>query len=141
MFAIVPAASAADAPDSCAVAKIISVGEIALADWRILHLDGIREPVKETQEWVDKVRQALQELTDQCQLALEDISTDRQGRVSAQAYAPDVKGGKIWLQGEMLKRGPASVYPPTGDEAPLDDLRVLEAEARRTKTGIRAEDA
>src|SRR5271170_7750246 len=97
LLAVVPAAAATppDASDSYAAVKIISGNEIALADRRILHLEGIEEPFAETQEWRDKARQALRELTEGHKLAPEDVSTDRYGRLTAQAYALDAKDNKI----------------------------------------------
>jgi len=141
LLMIVPAiAVTPETPDLYAVAKILSGNEIALADQRILHLEGIEEPLKETPIWRDKARQALQELTEGRKLELGDISTDRYGRVAAQAYVLDAKDGKIWLQGEMLKRGLAFVYLPSGEEARLDEMRTLEAAAWRAKAGIWADD-
>jgi endonuclease YncB( thermonuclease family) len=48
---------------------------------------------------------------------------------------------KIWLQGEMLKRGLAFIYPPTGLEAELEAMLVVEARARRAGEGIWVDDA
>jgi endonuclease YncB( thermonuclease family) len=121
-------------------AHATSGNEVALADGRVLHLDGIEQPFAGG-AWRDRARDALQNLITGKQIAFENTATDRYGRLSAEAYALDAAGKKTWLQGEMLKAGLAFVYPPTGFEAQLDEMLALEAAARRARAGIWSDEA
>jgi endonuclease YncB( thermonuclease family) len=132
-----PAGAAAQTPVTIYNATAaISGGELALADGRILRLEGIEPPFADTENWRNKARQALNELTAGRQLITDEILTDRYGRITGQVYALDAGGHKNWLQGEMLRRGLAFVYPPAGNETRLDDMRTAETAARRAGTGI-----
>jgi len=134
-------AQANDAPDTPAIADIISGDEIKLTDGHLLYLAGVKTPLAQTKEWQKKARQVLRDLTAGRRPFLEDGITDRYGRMAAQVYAVDAQNNKIWLQGEMLKRGLVFLYPPTGFEARLDEMRALEAAARQAKTGIWSDNA
>jgi len=123
--------SPARAQTSFYAASVDSGDEIVLNDGRILHLHGIAGPFAQNGEWPDKARKFLAELTENRALEIENETTDRYGRICAQVYALDTNGNKIWLQGEMLRQGLAFVYPPTGDEARLDEMLAAEEAARR----------
>jgi endonuclease YncB( thermonuclease family) len=120
-------------------AHATAANEITLADGRVLHLEGIGQPFPGG-AWRGAAQKFLQDMMAGKQIAFEDAPMDRYGRLSAESYALDASGKKIWLQGEMLKAGLAFVYPPTGNEARLDEMRTLEAAARRTRTGIWADE-
>ncbi|HUY68665.1 MAG TPA: thermonuclease family protein [Alphaproteobacteria bacterium] len=134
---IAPARAAA--PPAFAVAGATSGAELALADGRTAKLDGIAAPLPATAALARQARDALQSLIGKQSVMLEDSSVDRYGRIAAQVYVIDAKGGKIWLQGAMLKSGLVFVYPPTGKEARLADMLKLEAKARAAKAGIWAD--
>jgi micrococcal nuclease len=119
-------AVAADA----AAAKIVSGDEIVLNDGRDVRLEGIKAPAS------DQAHEKMQALIGEHPVIIENFSLDRYGRTAAQVYAQPDKGDKIWLQGEMLRAGFAFVYPPTGDEARLDEMLKTEDEARQAKRGI-----
>jgi len=72
---------------------------------------------------------------------VEEVSSDRYGCITAQAYVSNAEAYKVWLQGELLHRGLAFIYPLTGNETRLDDMRAAETVARRSRTGIWGEDA
>ena len=62
---------------------------------------------------------------------------DRYGRAVAQVYTLDKTGAPdIWVQAEMIRFGLARVYSWRGDEADMDALYQLEAEARERSRGI-----
>jgi micrococcal nuclease len=108
--------------------------EITLADGRVVHLDGIAQPFAGALR--DEAQNTLQDLIAGHEITFDNVAADRYGRLAAQVYAADTSGKKIWLQGEMLKRGLAFVYPPTGNEARLDEMRAIEATARAAHAGI-----
>ncbi len=139
---LAPAAWAEDQPQlTYTIAAVNSGAEIKLDNGEVLRLAGIEQPFKQTSDWRDKAKQVLQALTTGGKLVLENISTDRYGSKTAQAYILGTNNNKIWLQGEMLKQGLAFVYPPTGSETHLDEMRTLEAAARQTRIGIWADEA
>ncbi|MDX2028293.1 MAG: thermonuclease family protein [Alphaproteobacteria bacterium] len=121
---------AADAP--LTITKIISGDEVALSDGRTARLEGTKAPLKDTA--------VLEKLAAGHEAILEEISTDRYGRITAQMYVRDGKSKK-WLQGELLSAGLAFVYPPTGEEQKLEAMLRAEAEARRARRGIWADPA
>ena len=135
LLAILPLPAIADGQ-----AHATASDEIALMDGRTMHLDGIEQPFA-GDAWRDRARDALQNLIAGKQITFEGATTDRYGRLSAEAYALDASGKKIWLQGEMLKAGFAFVYPPTGNETRLDEMLALETGARHARTGIWSDEA
>lgn len=115
------------------VSKILSGEELSLNDGRIVQLDGIYAP--------DNTANAeLEKLAVGNSITLEDGSTDRYGRVDAQAYVQG-NGKQIWLQGELLRDGLAFVYLPAAADPHLEDMLKLESEARVSKRGIWAQNA
>jgi endonuclease YncB( thermonuclease family) len=116
------------------VTGVISGDEIVLEDGRHLSLSGIHAPLEATKGLADTAREKLQALAAGQLLTLENASTDRYGRIVADAYA-----GKMWLQSEILKAGLAFVYAPTGN-ARLADLLKAEGGARNKKRGIWADE-
>jgi endonuclease YncB( thermonuclease family) len=119
------------------VAKIISGSEIALVDGRTLALEGIKAPADD--DWADKARAALTSIIGTNGVIVEDIATDRYGRVTGQVYIA-ANNRRIWLQGEMLRQGFVFIYPPTGFETRLADMRMWETKARADKAGIWSDD-
>lgn len=139
VFCLLFAVPAVAEPAAPTVARVSAGDEITLTDGRVLHLDGIKQPFEG--EWRNQAQKTLQDLIADHQIIFDDAASDRYGRFSTQTYALAGDGKKIWLQGEMLKRGLAFVYPPTGNETRLDEMLAAEASARRTKTGIWVEEA
>src|SRR5262249_21870271 len=129
----------AQTPAPVADAHAISGSEIISGDNRVLHLAGIAPPFAEDEDHRNQAQKQLQNLITGHAPVFEDAAADRYGRLNAQAYILDASGKKIWLQEEMLKSGLAFVYPPTGTEDRLEDMRVIEAKARQTHVGIWAD--
>lgn len=69
------------------------------------------------------------------ELGLAGRRADRYRRVLAQAFVQDA-GKRIWVQGEMLRRGRARAYGLPGSTACLDDLVAAEAQAREAGLGL-----
>jgi endonuclease YncB( thermonuclease family) len=140
LCALSPGSAVAQAPtpqDAASEASAAISGEdILLKDGRVLHLEGIAQPFVQSADWRAKARQGLSDLAVGHALELDDLSTDRYGRLVALAYVTDNTGRKIWLQDEMLRRGLAFVYPPNGTEARIDDMRAAEKAARLAHAGI-----
>jgi endonuclease YncB( thermonuclease family) len=123
-----------------AVGQVSAGAEITFADGTEVALEGIAAPFPGGQ-WAQKARATLAALIGSRPVTLADASTDRYGRIAAQVYGETKNGKKIWLNGEMLRRGLAFVYPPTGFEPGLAEMLAIEAEARHAKAGIWADPA
>lgn len=139
LFCLLLAAPAFAEPANTALSHALSGNDVALADGRMVHLSGVAQPFDDAGR--NQAQKNLQDLIADRQIVFEDAAPDRYGRLSAQIYALDREGKKIWLQGEMLKRGLAFVYPPTGFEERLDEMIAAEASARRVQAGIWADAA
>ena len=112
-------------------ARATSGDTLTLTDGRVLRLEGIKAPASN-----DAARTELQSLTVNKSLLVENSSVDRYGRLTGQVSIDGDKHQKIWAQGEMLRTGLAFIYPPTGDETRLSDMRAAENEARQARRGI-----
>ena len=127
-------------PTAVTAVKILSGDEFILSDGHTVKLAAISAPFPETQVLADQSRQTLEGLIGKSEPVLENISMDRYGRLSAQAFISQENNGRIWLQEKMLREGMAFIYPPTGQEPGLDKLFAAEAEARAAKRGIWADE-
>ncbi len=115
--------------------KTISSGdEFTLKDGRTLKLEGIHGPLAETPALRDQAHAEIEKLISGHELTLDDMTTDRYGRVSAQASI-----NKISLQKTLLQDGFAFVYPAIGSDD-LEEILKTENEARANKRGIWADD-
>jgi len=101
--------------------RVLSGDVIALQDGRSLRLAGIKA-------W-DGAREFLQQRVAGQVLVLQDVATDRYGRVTAIAF---LGGEKQSLQDMLLSAGQAYVYPAVGDVAAW---LAEEKSARRGKHG------
>ena len=61
--------------------------------------------------------------------------TDRHGRLLAQVFVREA-GERVWVQGEMLRRGHARAYGLPGSTACLEDLVAAEKQAREAGIGV-----
>jgi endonuclease YncB( thermonuclease family) len=118
-------------------AQVISGDEIKLDDGKILKLAGIHAPFDATKKLADAAREKLRDMAEEKTLAVENASTDRYGRMAAEAYVSGAK--KTGLQDEMLKAGMVFVYAPDGDAPRLSEWPKVEAAARAAKRGIWAD--
>ncbi len=86
------------------VARVVDGATLVLKDERVLRLVDIDEPSRGA--FAAKAKEALAALIDGQALSVKFAGNaiDRQGRVLAELYA-----GKIWVQGELLRRGFARV--------------------------------
>lgn len=116
-------------PHLASAAEALSGDTIRLDDNRILRLQGIKAAG-------DSARDTLQSLIAGKKLGMEGATPDRYGRIAADVYALTDKGEKIWLQAELLGRGLAFIYPPTGGEPHLADLFQAEKDARAAHKSI-----
>jgi micrococcal nuclease len=131
-----PAAGTAQAIPGLFARDVTPAGILVLDGGQPVRLDGLAMPFDETENLRSEADKALRELIMHRKLKIEGAATDRYGRTVGQVYALDDTANKIWVEGELLRRGLAFVYPPTGHEARLAEMRALEAAARNAKTGI-----
>jgi endonuclease YncB( thermonuclease family) len=130
------AAVEADAPlRAPATLHALSGAEFTLGDNRNVRLEAVAAPMPETPELAEAARAALDKLVAGKEVELENVSTDRYGRLAAEAYVAG-DGARTSLQVEMLRAGLIFVYPITGDEPNLDALFAAEKEARAAARGI-----
>jgi len=82
----------------------------------------------------EESKRALETLTlgKTVRLSFAGSEKDRHGRLLAHLHTPS----GAWVQGEMLKRGMARVYSFPDNRAAVEDLLVLERDAREAKRGI-----
>ncbi len=96
----------------------------------------------ETSEWpiADRARSALEAIAAgrTIRLAYAGRRIDRYGRILAHAFAGSGED-RMWLQGELLKRGLARAYALDGNTACLAELVAHEAFARKKAEGLWAE--
>lgn len=117
------------ADDAQPVTRIISGDSFALSGGDTVRLEGIKAPDEDNLK--ESSRQTLEKAVGNSGVTLKNSTTDRYGRVSAQAFAGDAS-----LQEIMVKSGQAFVYPPLGTEPDLPNLLKLEASARKASLGI-----
>ena len=120
--------SPAFADEAVTAEKALSGNTLVLQDGRMLRLAGIKEALPRARAFLDSVAAGRT-------LVLQDVSTDRHGRVVATVT---LQGGAKSLQDLLLREGLAFIYPV------LDDARLgawLESErmARTSKHGFWAE--
>lgn len=113
------------ADDIVTADKSISGDEIALQDGRVLRLTGIKAVGADAQAFLDAALAGHI-------LVLQDVETDRYGRVAASAT---VQGEKQSLEDALLRAGLAFVYPAAGDDH-LDAWCASERDARLAKRGF-----
>lgn len=100
---------------------------LVLADGRVLVLAAIRPAIDES----DLAAALATLLPEPARLELDATTTDRHGRVRAQARG----GDGVWLQESLVRAGRAIVVPEPGHEAALPALLAAEAEARTARRG------
>jgi micrococcal nuclease len=123
-------------PSFPVIQKMLSGDEVLLTNGQILRLEGVIRPFSTSPELCATAINSLQALTANHNLIYDNGIQDRYGRTVAQVYAVGTDSQKIWIQGELLKQGLAFVYPPTGNESHLAEMRQLETAARLAKAGI-----
>jgi endonuclease YncB( thermonuclease family) len=111
---------------SVAVDKIISGDTVALQDGHILRFGGIKAIAPEAKAFLEST--VLHHV-----LALQEISTDRYGRMTATAT---VQGEGHSVETALLHQGLAFVYSAAGDDPHLDEWIAAEKEARQNKRGL-----
>jgi micrococcal nuclease len=118
------------------VARVVDGATLVLKDERVLRLVDIDEPSRGA--FAAKAKEALAALIDGQALSVKFAGNaiDRQGRVLAELYA-----GKIWVQGELLRRGFARVAGTADNRIGLPEMLKLERQARRYRRGLWADAA
>lgn len=124
------------------IADIVIDGDtLQLTDGREVRLTGIQAPKlplgrADFREWplAQVAKQALEDLTagQRIKLYVDGNGQDRYGRVLAQAVRED----RLWLQGEMVRRGLARVYTFSDNRSMAAALLLKESEAREEGLGI-----
>ncbi|MEQ8734157.1 MAG: thermonuclease family protein [Rhodospirillaceae bacterium] len=124
------------------IADIVIDGDtLQLTDGREVRLTGIQAPKlplgrADFREWplAQVAKQALEDLTagQPIKLYVDGNGQDRYGRVLAQAVRED----RLWLQGEMVRRGLARVYTFSDNRSMAAALLLKESEAREEGLGI-----
>ena len=123
------------------VARVEKTGVVVLADGHAVRLEGIilpagagdRSPTYMAQQTISVLAGLMANRS--IDLATAPPKEDRYGRVRAQVTV-HTRGGAIWLQRELLRKGLArvAVAPDRGECA--EELYAAEAEARHNKSGL-----
>jgi micrococcal nuclease len=138
------AAPACIPPVEVSNAKSVRVeknGVIVLADGRAARLEGVLLPTGASDHAPQFLGgQAISTLADltadhTVDLAVAPPKEDRYGRIRAQILL-HAKGGDIWLQEEMLRKGLARVAIAPDRNECVEELYTAEARARRDKAGL-----
>lgn len=108
--------------------KILNGDTILLNDGRTLHLQGVKA--------IPNAHRFLRSFLDGKDLTYFDGVSDRYDRIDAQLYASKGDEKPQWLQGELLSKGLAFIYPPTGHEARLAEMYDAENTARKAHMGL-----
>lgn len=123
-------------PYPARIAEALDGHSLRLADGRVVRIAHVIAPVgiDGDSEATSRAKLALGEIANgkDATLFLESESTDRYGRLSAQAILID---GKRWLEADLLERGQARLYFVTNGEC-AKALLQHEAKARVAKTGL-----
>jgi endonuclease YncB( thermonuclease family) len=139
-------AAAATTPDLVrepggTVVAAIDGDTVTLADGREVRLVGIQAPKlplgrPNFKAWpfADEAKAALEAIALQrtVTLGFGGARSDRHGRVLAHLFVDD----RIWVQGELLKRGLARVYTFADNRAAVPAMLALEREARHAGRAI-----
>lgn len=127
---------AAFADTSLVADHAISAEEITLKDGRSVRLNGLFCTKLGEQDICSTARDTLQKLVAGQVITMENVTTDRYGRLMADVSVTTDKGEKIDVQNAMLQKGMAFLYPPVGDELHLDVWLKTEATARKDHRGL-----
>ena len=123
------------------VAEVIDGQTLRLEDGTGVRLAGALAPEvprwwKNSKPWppAQRARRALEKLIGSNKVELrfsgDEEKRDRHGRYLAQLYV--LRGAeRIWVQGQMIRRGMAQAYSFRGHRACARDLQVFEARAGR----------
>ncbi len=153
---LVSAAASAETPrcaietqSARAVVRVIDAETLALDDGSEIRLAGALAPRAldggaDAGAWpLEQAATAeLERLTlgSPVELGLAGRRTDRYGRLLAQVFVLG-GGGRLWLQGEMLRRGYARAYALPGSTECMPDLLAAERQARDAGAGLWAHPA
>ena len=122
-----------------AVAGAIAGAELELDDGRRVRLAGLRVPSAPTAATgvADGARALLGDLIDGAAVRLGTTAApyDRYGRLIAQVERSD----GLWLQGALLERGLAQVWPRPNEAARAPEMLALERTARAARRGLWAQ--
>ncbi|MDP9196632.1 MAG: thermonuclease family protein [Pseudomonadota bacterium] len=130
---------------TASVAEVIDGDTVRLSDGREVRLTGIQAPKlplgrKDFPVWplAPEAKQALESLVldRTVELRTGEATMDRWGRALVHLYRDD----GLWIQGEMLRQGWARVYSFPDNRVLVDDMLVLEKQARGRGLGIWALD-
>jgi len=131
------------------LARVVSVVDgdtVVLTDGRHVRLVGIQAPKlalgrTNFEDWplADEAKRAVEEwvLDQDVHLYLTPAPQDRHGRVLAHVTRQaDGETDKVWLQGELLKRGLARVYTFPDNRVLAAELLAFEDQARSAQLGM-----
>jgi endonuclease YncB( thermonuclease family) len=133
-----------EAGGNAVVQSVIDGDSLTLADGRTVRMVGIQAPKlpkgrPNFVEWpfAREAQAALSELVQGRSVTLHFGGTrqDRYGRVLAQLARED----RLWVQGELIRRGLARVYTFPDNRAAAAEMLALEREARAQRRGLWAD--
>ena len=135
----------ATAPERSRAVEIVDGDTLVLEDGQQVRLVGIQAPKLSLgrpgfRAWplAEDAKAALSRLSRgrEVRLAYGGRRRDRHGRLLAQLYAVGDGGAELWIQGALLEAGMARVYSFADNRVLVQEMLVLEAQARAQRRGI-----